>query len=104
MCARGDAISRTDEGDMGLFLLPKSMPDDEDYHCEPSKRRKLRYSPSDLVCACACACLRVDVQSSGCVLVYKQEREREREFVCMHARVCVHARVPKRERGARIIS
>jgi hypothetical protein len=22
------------------------MPDDEDYHCEPSKRRKLRYLPS----------------------------------------------------------
>ena len=41
-----DAITRTDEGDMGHSLLQKDMPDDEDYHCEPNKRRKLRYSPS----------------------------------------------------------
>ena len=44
--ACGDAISRTDEGDMGHSILQKNMPDDEGYHCEPSKRRKLRYSPS----------------------------------------------------------
>jgi len=41
-----DAISRTEEGDMGHSILQKDMPDDEDYHCEPNKRRKLRYSPS----------------------------------------------------------
>ena len=38
-----DAISRTEEGDMGHSILQKDMPDDEDYHCEPNKRRKLRY-------------------------------------------------------------
>ena len=31
---------------MGHSILQKDMPDDEDYHCEPKKRRKLRYSPS----------------------------------------------------------
>jgi hypothetical protein len=40
-----DAISRTEEGDDGHSILQKDMPDDEKYHCEPNKRRKLRYSP-----------------------------------------------------------
>ena len=39
-----DAISRTEECEMGHSLLQRDMPDDEDYLCEPSKRRKLRYS------------------------------------------------------------
>ena len=43
---RGDAISRTYEGDMGHSFLQKNMPHDEDYDCEPSKGRKLRHSPS----------------------------------------------------------
>ena len=37
-----DAISRTEECEMGHSLLQRDMPDDEDYHCEPSKRRKFR--------------------------------------------------------------
>ena len=41
-----DAITRTGEGDAGHSILQKAMPDDEDYHCEPNKRRKFRYSPS----------------------------------------------------------
>jgi hypothetical protein len=41
-----DAISRTDEGDMGHSILQQDMPDDENYHCEPSNRGKLRYSAS----------------------------------------------------------
>ena len=41
-----DAISRTEEGDDGHSILQKDMPDDEEYDCEPNKRRKLRYSPS----------------------------------------------------------
>ena len=41
-----DALSRTEEGDDGHSILQKDMPDDEEYDCEPNKRRKLRYSPS----------------------------------------------------------
>ena len=41
-----DAISRTQEGDSGHSILQQDMPDDEEYDCEPNKRRKLRYSPS----------------------------------------------------------
>ena len=41
-----DAITRTDEGDAGHSILQKDMPDDEEYDCEPNKRRKLRYSRS----------------------------------------------------------
>ena len=36
-----DAITHTEEGDVGHSILQKDMPDDEDYHCEPNKRRKL---------------------------------------------------------------
>ena len=43
-----DAISRTEEGEMGHSILERDMPDHEDHHCEPSKRMKLRYSPSDV--------------------------------------------------------
>ena len=41
-----DAISRSKEGDMDHSILQQDMPDDEDHHCEPTKRRKLRYPPS----------------------------------------------------------
>ena len=41
-----NAISRTDVADEGHSILQQDMPDDEEYECEPNKRRKLRYSPS----------------------------------------------------------
>ena len=33
---------------MGHSILQQDMPDEEDYYCEPTKRRKRRYSPSDV--------------------------------------------------------
>ena len=44
-----DALSRTEEGDDGHSILQKDMPDDEAYDCEPNKRRKLRYSPREII-------------------------------------------------------
>ena len=41
-----DAISRTKAGEPGHSILQTDVPDGEDLDCEPSKRKKYRYSPA----------------------------------------------------------
>jgi hypothetical protein len=44
-----DAISRTKAGEPGHSILQADVPDGEDLDCEPSKRRKYRYSPASFL-------------------------------------------------------
>jgi hypothetical protein len=44
-----DAISRTKAGEHGHSILQSDVPDGEEIDCEPSKRRKYRYSPASFL-------------------------------------------------------